>query len=65
MPNVYLNRTFTQSCNKDLLEQSQLGLIDGDTYKKATVIINRDAEESKHMKVSDFVDMCISLARIK
>ena len=56
---------FSSECKKDLKSQLELGMINQPTCVKASFLVDRDARFNEHMCVSDFVDMCLSLARAK
>ena len=51
--------------NLELKELAKIIHIPDDLYDKAGLLIDQMADEHIHMKVSEFVDMCLNIARIK
>ena len=49
--------------NLELKELSKIINIPEDLYEKAGIIIDNAARDHTHMNVSDFVDLCLNLAR--
>ncbi|MEN8170877.1 MAG: hypothetical protein ABFS08_11705 [Pseudomonadota bacterium] len=53
------------AANIELRELAKLIEIPGDLYEEAGLLIDGMAEDHSHMKVSEFVDLCLNLARIQ
>jgi hypothetical protein len=51
--------------NLELRELAKFIDIPGDLYEEAGLVIDHMADEHTHMKVSEFVDMCLNIARCK
>jgi len=51
--------------NIELRELAKIIDIPDDLYDEAGFIIDHIADEHTHMKVSEFVDMCLNMARVK
>ncbi len=51
--------------NLELRELAKIIDIPDDLYDEAGFLIDHMADEHTHMNVSEFVDMCLNIARVK
>jgi hypothetical protein len=53
------------AANIELRELAKLIEIPDELYEETGLLIDDMAEEHSHMKVSEFVDLCLNLARVR